>query len=747
MIFLDVAGLSRNATPEYIAALNIEDCTPIAPEHRLTMLKRLQEGAGVHLVTGPEGASFWQPVSVEVHVDIRPDGYEYKTRHQPDLAWALQTWGVTALAAEKLAERAEQGKLPTGRAKVYPQFVGAQALLETFQEHTDYPGSIVVEAHHIEAVTDPAEQLALLDRVENVAMDWEWNIDPAVAPMFEPEGLSVATGDRTWYLPLICSDYLAPFGQGDLIRAAVQRTIMRTPTVWHNAKADLGTQWQGAPLDAFGSPLHDTLVMAFVAGEFDLALKPLARSMLGRDPLDFPGTMRNLPLETCRRYGGADSRNTYDLFRVLWQRLVERAQLDVYNDIERPIIPLLVDMERYGMPLDPERAMVLRDEMAEEEEAIRARFIAEDSLDVSKEKDTRELIKKRAGYDPGTLKKEAIAKIEGEWMDALLRYRQVRHRRRAFLVKHIEKWEAAGKPDEWRGYTSFTQAGSQDQHETRGFKHAPRSGRLSSSSPEFTPPGGIGAPLGNGQNQPSDIKEIFVAPKGTKLWARDYKQLEVRIAAARSKDTAMIGAAMSAEGLHVDFQNRILAMSGKHIAKVAAKQGNFNAAYGGYTDMLRTILQKQRVFLPDEDLQLICDTHKEAYPNYYRYGDSVIAWAHINGYSETAFGRRRYDPDVFSADTRTRLAAERALINHTIQGSGADMLKLAMKFAVPVLKYYGAHLASQVHDELVGWCNEDVIEPFLQDLDRAIAPIQILGTAVRFETDGGYGDTWKEAKP
>jgi DNA polymerase-1 len=162
--------------------------------------------------------------------------------------------------------------------------------------------------------------------------------------------------------------------------------------------------------------------------------------------------------------------------------------------------------------------------------------------------------------------------------------------------------------------------------------------------------------------------------------------------------------------------------------------------------MLRTILQKQRVFMDDDNLAVVVEAHRSAYPGYYQYGEQVAAWADINGgYAETMFGRRRYDEDVFSADTRTRLHAQRALLNHTIQGTAADMLKIAMRLAVPVLKYYGAHLALQVHDELEGWCDQEVIEPFLADFDRAISVVQLPGMV--FEVDGGYGRTWKEAKP
>ena len=758
MRFIDLAGLTRHYSPEYVAALALDDVTPIAPEHRLTMLKRLRNGAGVHVLTGPEAAAFWWPVSVEVHIDVVPDGYSYHERGEAGMEWALRAVGVPATVASKAATTYVT-KEPTAKAALRPRWDQAKALLAEYETYTAEYGSIIVEASAITAVTDPAEALALLDRVETVAMDWEWNIDEAVGPMYAPEGLSVATADRTWYIPVVAKDFGQYFGYEDELRAAVQRTIMRTPTVWHDAKADLGSQWQGPPLDAFGAPMHCTLLMAFCAGQSDLHLKALTRSLMKRDPLDYPGAMRNLPLDVCTRYGGADSRNTYDLFGVLFNKLHEREQWGIYDEIERPIIPLLTDMERYGMPMDPQAAIVMRDALVEDEERIRALFVASDGLDISKDKETRELVRRRVGYDPGSVAIDALAKIPGEWMDLVLRYRKVRHRRRGFADKQIGKWHAAGEPDDFRLYTRLNQAGSADAHEQRSFKKAPRSGRLSSSSPDKLPPGAIGAPGGNLMNQPNEgnddgfmadvpgSKGIFVAPRPDQvMWARDYKGLEMRITASMSGDENMRAAVMSADGPHVDFQTRIYEHSGLRIAKVGAKQGNFNAAYGGYLDMLRTILQKQRVFLPDDDLMVIIESYDKAYPDIKPYDQAIIERARRLGYSQSAFGRRRYDDDIFSNDRRISGHAERALINHEKgQGTAADMIKIAMRLSVPVLKYYDAHMCLQVHDEMVGWCDADIAEEFLFNFDRAIAPVQLPG--VLFEVDGGYGRTWRDAKP
>ena len=750
-------GLSRTASPEYVEALGLDGAQIRGQAERLSLLRRLREGAGVHVKTGPEGAAWWLPVSVEVRVDLVPDDVEMHDRCEPGMEWALRAVGVTATRARGLV-RHYGDKGPTKVARIYATWQDAVALLAAYNEPHTEPGAIIVEAFAVEAVTDPAEALLLLDRVENAALDYEWDIEGVHAPLFTPEGLGIATAGRTYYIPLICSDFVSPLllDGGEQIRRRVMATIMRTPTVWHNAKADLGAQWLGDPLDAWGAPLHDTLVLAFIDGENELGLKHLARKYLKRDPLEFPGTMRALPLETCRRYGGTDARNTYDLVPVLWRIAQEREQLDIYEKIERPIIPLLTSMERYGHPMDMQAAMTFRDQLLEDEERIRARFIAEDGLDISDDKQTRELVKRRTGYDPGGVSVDVLSKVVGEWMDAIMRYRKVRHRRRAFLERHISKWEAAGRPNEWRAYTSLNQAGSADQHDARSFKKAPRSGRLSSSSPERIPPSGLpGAPSGNLQNQPNEgadggfmegvpgAKPIFVAPAGQVVWAKDYSQLEMRIAASLSGDPAFL-AAVNGGDPHSDFQRRILELSGKQIPRVGAKQGNFMSLYGGRADMLRLILAKLRVHLPDEDTELIVKSHEAAYPGLYLFDQQVIDYARVTGYSATAFGRRRYDDDINSTEPRARGHAERALVNHAKgQGTAADLLKLAMGLVVPVLKQYGAHMTLQIHDELVGYCDADVVEPFLAAVDQATSVLQLPN--VTLSMSGGYGKTWADA--
>lgn len=740
MHLIDKQGLlatGRSTTEEadeaYIRALRRptvslslpSDAIDIQPEERMGYLKRLAQGVNVYVYTGPEGAAFWLPVSIEVHVVIVPDGYEYKKRNAADMVWALQVYGVSPSKAAMLVNQ-YGNKSPTQKHKLFTIWQMATALCNQYAEHVQGT-SIVVNEQDITVITDPNEQLNLLSTVTLCALDYEWDVDT-----LQPDGLSVATADHTWYLPVVAADYEEVAGQGERIREAVRNLVHRTPTVWHNAKADIGTQWPLQPLDAFGADIHDTLVMAYLAGENALGLKDLTRKYLHRDPLGYPGSMRLLPLATASRYGGADARNTYDLFGILWNILDTREQLGIYLDIEKPIIPLLADMERNGHPINIAMCNQLITLFATEMEEIHTIFWQEEQLDISKDKDTRELVRRRVGYDPGSCNKDALAKIPYDWMTKVLRYRQLRHQKRGFLEKHIARWEQAGKPDDFRLYTSFNQAGLPDSDDSRSFKRAPRSGRLSSS-------GGV-----NLQNQPASIRDIFCAPDGYVIWCMDYSQLEYRIGAAMSGDKAMIDDINSGDP-HAATQLRIKELTGVDIGRTAAKGVNFGGSYGGHVDALRRTLARQRAFMDEATMQAAVNTRKEAYPDYYAYGERIVEFGKLSGYAETYFGRRRYDEAIQSSDKKTVDHVGRAFINHALgQGTAADMLKQAMVLAVPVCQKYGAHIAIQAHDELEGWVAPAVAVDFLKELTATLASVTVPG--ISFPISCGYGATWGEAK-
>ena len=795
--YVDMMGLSPRATDEYVQALGLpSDAVPLRTEHdRMYVVNRLVEGAGVSIFTGPKGANWWLPVSLEVNVRIVPDGADFEERMPLNMEWALRATGCTPSVAKTLAARISA---PTRGQHVEPWNRAIEMLQKISADY--YVGfqtdPIVFEEFPVTIITGLKQQVAFLDGInERVCVDGEWDIEDSSTG----HGLAVSNATDNWYLPLRASDYEPEPLADEGLRAAFKRLVSRVPTIMHNGKADLKAFWIGDPLEAYGCLIDDTIIMAYLLGETDLKLKVLVRYYLGRDPMDYPlgheGGLSTLPLKLGARYAAAgDTRNTWDLAILFEQRLRETGrQWTIYESIERPLMPMTASMEWGGTALDIDEARQLHTNFFYMHEGIRQMWWARTHLDISTDRGMRDVVKLMTGYDPGSVKQDVLAKTEDEWMDSLLAYRRVRHRDRSFLVKHIERYEAAADTDDYRIYSSFNQAGSADQHDPRGFKSAPRSGRYSSSAAKK-------GDAGNLTNQPGDIRSMFSAPKGMQFWSLDYSGLELNIMASMSQDPTMmriLGTTCPSIGacsgcyqdeedcgrclqpylhekhdefpnrpgecvgwhervlveacphdpkcgdLHDGFRHDVLQRTQINVDRRFAKQANFSGAYGGHADMLITILNKQRAFLDYETAKLIADIRRETFPLSYLYGEAVVAQARSNGgYSETYFGRRRVDKDLFAPDKQTQGHAERALINHTIQGTAADVLKIAMLQAVPILFKYGAHLALQVHDEICGFVPEGVADAFVAELKTMMESIQLPGVQLR--ADGGVGDNWDQ---
>ena len=724
--YLDILGLTKQAhlLEEYIEAIRTQGTCVL---DRMGLLRKLRNGAGVEILTGPSGSNFWTLASPEVVVRIIPDQTELsvKERTQDVTLWALGVLGLDSTLASNLVKA---GGPKTKTHRLYSVWVEAQALVAELE--SEESEAIVNTEYPVEIIYDAADQVRFLSVLQQqVAMDYEWDIGT-----LEPLGLAVSDATRNYYLPVGA-------GGGGYLRSAVATIVKRLPTIWHNWKADCRTQWPGDPLEAFGCPVDDTLVMGYLLGENELGLKHLSRHYLGRNPLEYSDGLVSRSVDVAARYAaGGDSRNTYDLFQIFEAKLKKMGrQYSVYTDIERPLVPIIASMEKYGQPVDLDRMKELRDNFFQMEEALRSFWWSKEHLDISKDGDIRLLVHRRTNYDPGSCKQDVLAKIEEDWMDSILAYRRIRHRRRSFLDKHIARGQTIV-------HTDFNQAGSTDPHDPRGFKRAPRSGRLSSSGE-----------AGNLQNQPGDIRSVFVAPDGWVLGVLDYASLELRTQAAVTQDPAMLAALgkrcdfeicphkPKCGDLHDDLQLRVLALSGLDVGRTAAKNGNFNGSYGGTEAMLGTVLRKQRAYVTQDVLKLIVDSRRKAYPVYYQKCEAIPDDTRSKGYGETLFGRQRVDGDLWSTDSTSRGVAERSLINHIVgQGTAGDVVKLAMLRCVPVMQLYGAHLALQVHDELVFWLKKETAEQALTALKSVMESIKLPG--IDLLVSAHLGSNWEDGK-
>ena len=228
-----------------------------------------------------------------------------------------------------------------------------------------------------------------------------------------------------------------------------------------------------------------------------------------------------------------------------------------------------------------------------------------------------------------------------------------------------------------------------------------------------------------------------MAPRGYKLVSLDYSALELRVAAAISEDPVMLKVLLEGGDIHQYMRETIEQYTGIDVGRPTAKTANFNLRYGGQEDMLLTIAAKQGAHLSYDTAKAIVEVDHKTYTGYWRWFDGVIEDAKRAGYSSTLSGRRRYSTDLVSNQH-----AQRAAANMVIQGTAADIIKRAMARLVPILQYYKAHLAIQVHDELVFWVPEDVADRFVIAAKGIMQSIPIPHLPLIVE--GGAGANWAE---
>lgn len=702
--------------------------------HSLGLLARLRYSAGVVVITGPEGAPFWAAVSPEVHVRVEPDGYTYRDRRQPH-PWSLVASGLTETEANSLIRSyTEKGKQPTKKHKHYGRWEEAKVLEGELNAESVTAQPIILVDYDV-PLWDVDEMVAAISNTDHtVALDWEWSIDPGTE--YEPVGLSFADSLVVGYTS-IWNPEGRDIAGGVSLRESVAAAQLGggLSAIWHDARADLGTQHVGDPLalvpDYRG---HDTKVMAYMVGERLLDLKTLTRKYLKGDPVEFGAfgsSLEHVSKEAQARYAGADTRNTFDLWVTLLAKLSRQGQLEAYETYERRLPPFIASMERYGTPIDIEVARELMVEYWTDAAFVREAVREATGYDISEDPATHDLLAEdfALGLRPGTLDQRVLTRYESGWVDVVLAYRRARTLGRNFLGAHLARWDAAGQPADYRLYPRFNQAGDFD----RDDKIAPRGGRLSSSDPNL-------------QNQPRLLRAIFIPPRGKVWWSFDYAQLELRIAAAASGDPAMVAAYIADPplDLHQALIDRVFEDTGRVIPRDAAKGGNFSRKYGADYAQLRNILWKQRITVSNEVCKAIVESHDSAFPGWLEYADYEGAEALERGYGLTIIGDRRGYRPVDRNDLGSVAGAKRFYVNHSIQGTAALIVKRCMLDLAPVLLQYDAHCCNQTHDELNGWVDGEVVEEFLAAA-ATVAEAIVLPRGIHLKVESGYGPSWGDA--
>ena len=558
-----------------------------------------------------------------------------------------------------------------------------------------------------------------------------------------PFGISFAAAGRAFYLPL-AHRYLGVPGQLSMGEARDGlRPLVEDPSIakhGHGLKAEthalasLGLALAGAGFDTeIGSRL-------LLPARREHALADVARERLSCElpSLAPEGTAGKraartlpweLPVERVAEAVGPCAAVLSDLAAVLRRALEDEGLARLYEDVERPLVPVLVRMERAGIQVDTsamdamssEFGATLRDlEKRIHSAAGRAFNIAstrelaqvlfEDlSLPVLKRLKTgpstdQDVLEKLAEQHPLpalVLEHRGLSKLKGTYVDALPQ-----------LV------EADG-----RIHTTFHQWGA-------------ATGRLSSSDPNL-------------QNIPirtelsKRIRAAFVAPPGRLLLSADYSQVELRILAHYASDPALLEAFRLREDVHAATAAETFGVPREAVTpdqRRIAKVLNFGIAYG-----LSAFGLSQRLDMPPQEAQAIIDRYFARYAAVKRWLEETVSRARKEGEVRTLFGRKRALPELTSRNPALRQGAERMAVNTPIQGTAADLIKIAMIRVDGVLARSGldAQLLLQVHDELV-------LEVAERDAPRLAEVVrEEMGAAgklaVPLDVEVGWGKSWAEA--
>lgn len=471
--------------------------------------------------------------------------------------------------------------------------------------------------------------------------------------------------------------------------------------VGQNAKYDLNV------LARYGiavGPLDDTMVMSFDLdagrsedgiggghGMDELATRHLGHTTLAFKDLCGTGkkaiSFAEVPLDRATEYAAEDAEVTWRLHALLKPRLSTEAATKVYERVDRPLVPVVAQMERHGIKVDRERLAGLSATFAETIAALETEIheIAGQPFTIGSPKQLGEILFDKLGYKGGKKGKTGqystdqgvLERLSGEGAaiaDKVLEWRQLSKLRSTYT----EALQAAINPDTGRVHTSYSLVGAQ-------------TGRLSSTEPNL-------------QNIPirtelgRQIRDAFVAEPGNVLLAADYSQIELRLAAHMADVPELKDAFAKGEDIHA---RTALEMFGEvnRDTRGRAKTINFAILYG----ISRWGLAG-RLGVSSDEAQAMIDRYFERFPGIRGYIHATLESVREKGYSETLFGRKCWFPRIGASNPNERAGSERAAINAPIQGTSADIIKRAMARMMPALTAAGlghVKMLLQVHDELV----------------------------------------------
>lgn len=544
--------------------------------------------------------------------------------------------------------------------------------------------------------------------------------------------------ESAWYIPVGHIEESGELQDGQLEQAFVLDALKpflqseALPKLGHNIKYDYSVLQKSCGLTMRG-PLYDSMIAAYLVqpGRRSLKLDELCLEH-GYELTPFSAVVEDPKQENCFAYVSLEEACTYSCEDVygallLWKsyekQLEELEEYELFSNVETPLVPILADMELAGIAVSEQVLGQLQEEFQEELDSLQAEIhgLAGYSFNLNSPKQLGVLLfeelelphgrKTKTGYSTDM---KVLEKLAGkhEIPAKIMRYRILAKLQSTYVLK-LKKLI---NPESGRVHTSFNQT-------------VTATGRLSSSNP-------------NMQNIPIRSKEgnrirgAFIPEKGKVFLSADYSQIDLRVLAHYSQDEALLHAFRNGDDIHARTASELFAVSPLLLTsemRRVAKSINFGIVYGMSAFGLSNQLGVSR-----KEASRFIDKYFHLYSGVQTFMKSIVERAGEDGYVTTLLNRRRILPEINIKNKTRREFAERTAINTPIQGTAADIIKLAMIKVVPSLKKenLSARLLLQIHDELVFELPEEELKKTREVVRKAMEEALPLDVplVVNFET-------------
>ncbi|MDB6137773.1 MAG: polA [Verrucomicrobiaceae bacterium] len=446
-----------------------------------------------------------------------------------------------------------------------------------------------------------------------------------------------------------------------------------------------------------------------------------------------PLSMADVEVEKLKEYAAEDADVTWQLAELFRPQLEPKGQSDVFYDIESPLLPVLVRMEHWGVKIDVQALREFGVLLEKQAEFLQKQIhgYVETPFNIGSPKQLGEVLFERLKLSDKPKKtatgqyqtnEQVLQSLQGSHaiIEDILRYREVTKLKSTY----VDALPAAVSLISGRVHTTLHQLMTS-------------TGRIASNNPNLQ-----NIPVRSEQGK--EIRKAFIPGEpGWVIMSADYSQIELRVMAAIAEDTAMLEAFAQGLDIHQATAAKVYGVALDEVLpdmRRTAKMVNFGIIYG-----ISAFGLSQRLGIPRGESAKIIESYFTQFPGVKRYLDRTVEDARRKGYAETLTGRRRYLRDINSANATVRGAAERIAMNMPIQGTSADMIKLAMVRVDASLRAgkYKARMLLQVHDELLFEVPKDEVDPVRKLVIEGMR--NALPLRVPIVVEVGVGENWLEA--